>query len=136
MSFRWHATAPQEARMGRCDGIDYVTERYADLQGLRVAPLGVPFVVSAAWRAGWLGGWPSPDDHIARYWFLASLAIAVALSYGIRAHYRGRFGVVRAPRWRTGVLSTVSLWGGVVALAALQGRFGWRLSVPALFVGL
>jgi hypothetical protein len=45
--------------MHRLLRLRYVTERYEQLQGLRLVPLGIPFLLSSAWREGlftWVPG--------------------------------------------------------------------------------
>jgi hypothetical protein len=59
--------------------VRYVTTHYPRLQGLRLAPLGVPFLLSAAWRAGWLAWWPA-SHRIRRRQRLGGL-----LNYYVRA---------------------------------------------------
>jgi hypothetical protein len=49
--------------------LPYVTEHHPSLEGLRVVPLGVPFLTSAAWRAGWLAWWPWTAGRDAELWF-------------------------------------------------------------------
>ena len=111
-----------------------VTKHYERLHGLRLVALGVPFLISAAWRAGWLGGWPSRDPRVAGYWFVASLGLAVAVSYLIRAWYRHRFGRARSTLWSSGALTLFAVSTAFLAAIGLQTELSWRLSVPALFL--
>ena len=120
--------------MAELERVRDVTEHYERLQGLRLVALGVPFLLSASWRAGWLGGWPSRDPRVAGYWFLASLGLAVAVSYVIRAWYRRRFGLAQSTLWRGGALPLLAVSTAFLAVIGLQTALSWRLSVPALFL--
>src|SRR5688572_7265615 len=73
----------------------YVTERYEHLQGLRLVPMGIPFLFSALWRDGELTWVPGIDGSGARMWFLALVALAVGLSFIAKTYYQRRFGIVR-----------------------------------------
>src|SRR5712691_1466871 len=121
--------------MAELDRVRFVTERYEQLQGLRLLPVSMPFLLSAAWRAGWLGGWPSQDPRHAAYWFVGGFAVAIALSFIIRSWYHRQFGVVRARPWRTGLISMSFVFVCFVALASLQSAFAWPISMPVVFVG-
>jgi hypothetical protein len=112
----------------------YVTEHYAQLQGLRLVPLGIPFVASAFWRTGLLP-WRFGDASHARAWFFLSFAVALALSVLIGRLYRRWFGAMPPRASRSGAVTLATCFVGVVA-------FAWRspppspLFVPAVFVGL
>ena len=116
--------------------VRYVTAHYAHLQGLRLVPLGVPFLAAAAWDAGWLRGWPGTTGHGAGYWFVALLAVAMTTSFLTRAWYHRRFGVVYA-RWRDdGMVRLVLIAAGVVVLVGIQMTIDSPISLPAAFVGI
>ena len=116
--------------------VQYVTAHYAHLQGLRLVPLGVPFLLSAAWRGGWLGWWPGADGPGAGQWFVLMLAAAVAVSYLIGASYRAQFGEVRPLPGRSGAATLILSFVAVLALGWAQDQFGWQVSVPTIFIGL
>jgi hypothetical protein len=115
--------------------LQYITEHCAYLEGLRIVPLGVPFLASAAWRAGWLTWWPWTAARGAECWFLASLATAIVVSYPIRAWYRRQWGVRQPPRRRSGASTLAMCAVGVVALALRQPE-DIRVSIPLVFVGI
>ena len=103
--------------------IRYVADHYDNLQGLRIVPLGIPFLLSAAYRAGWFD-WVALSDKVARYVFFGELAVAVAVSYVIRAAYRRRFGMVLPSRrgaW-TLLALVISHWRLDAAERHLAGR--------------
>ena len=114
----------------------YVTEHYAQMQGLRLVPLGVPFLASGAWRAGWLRGLPAADGHGAAYWFCMGLAVAVAMSFAVRAYYRRRFGLAQPLPGRNGVVTLMAFVASFMVLVAMQDELHWRVSIPALFVAV
>jgi hypothetical protein len=116
--------------------VRYVTTHYGRLQGLRLVPLGVAFLLSGAWRARWLTWWPGTEGRGAALWFLALGGSAIALSFPIRSWYERQFGIVRARRRDSGA-------GPLLAFAALVGLATWyqlkfapALSWPVLIVGL
>ena len=116
--------------------VRYVTTHYPRLQGLRLVPLGVPFLLSAAWRAGWLAWWPGARGRGATLWFLALLACAVVVSFPIRAWYERQFGAVRARRRDSGVLPLLAFVGLVGLAAWAQLRVTPPLLLPLLTVGV
>ena len=113
----------------------YVTERYPHLQGLRVAPLGVPFLLSAAWRAGQLSWVPGTSGYGAGYWFLGLMALALIVSVALARYYRQRFGSVQPGRRLKGPL----LFCGFLALFSAsiwaQEQFSSAVSLPAVVIG-
>jgi hypothetical protein len=121
--------------MTELDQMRYVTAHYAHLQGLRIVPLGVPFLVSAMWRAGWLHWWPATQGFGATGWFVLMLAAAVGMSYPIEAWYRAQFGDVRPLAGRGGAATLVLSFVVFLALGWLQESAGWTISAPLLFVG-
>lgn len=112
----------------------YVTERYPHMQGLRVVLLSLPLFGSGTWRAGWLSGVPGLTDR-PRAWWWATLAVAVAVSYPIRAWYRRRWGLPALKLMRTGAVTLVASFAGILILVAFQPDH-WVMSMPALFLGL
>jgi hypothetical protein len=112
----------------------YVTAHYAHLQGLRLVPLGLPFLVSAMWRGGWLQWWPGAQGAGAGMWFVVMLAVAVGLSYLIEASYRAHFGDVQPLPGRSGAATLLLSFIAFLALAWLQHFAGWTISTALLFV--
>jgi hypothetical protein len=114
----------------------YVTSRYPQLQGLRLVPLSVVFLASAAWRVGLLS---LPGDNqplVPEIWFLAALVTAVLASFVLRLWYARRIGSVGQYGSRSAALPLLAT--AVVAAAALwlQIVLQWHLSLPALTVAL
>lgn len=120
--------------MDRLQQIRYVTQRYRHLQGLRLIPLAVPFLASAAWRAGYLGWAPGTAGRGPEHWvaiiFLLSLVAAIAFG----PYYQRQFGAVQ-PQWR--IRGPLTLVGSVGALALamwLQSRQPAAISLPLLVI--
>src|SRR5262245_38529398 len=78
--------------------IHYVTGHYAHLQGLRLLPLSVPFLLAAVER---MAGAPFVPAGV---WAVIVVACLAAPS-PIGRYYARRFGQARAPRWRSGMLT-------------------------------
>ena len=112
----------------------YVTERFPHLPGLRFAPLGIPFLISALWRDGHFTWVPWTADGGARVWFVALLALAVGCSFLAKAHYRRQFGDVTPAINVTAVLAACVFAGLLMLAAALQGET--VVSIPALVAAL
>src|SRR5262245_28989655 len=118
--------------MDQLDTARFVARRYTHLQGLRLVPLAIPFLISAGWRMGWFrwlpemrGPWP------ARWFFIAFLA-ALLCSVAIGAYYRRRFGVA-LPTHRSGAgLWTLAFCAALLGSAALPLRSGLTLWLPLL----
>jgi hypothetical protein len=115
--------------------LSYVTGHYAHLQGLRIVPLGVPFLVSSLWRTGWLDWWPGAHGFGASVWFLLMLAAAIGVSYPIKALYRAQFGNVRPLEGRSGATTLIVSFVVFMALGWLQAWADWMISASVLFVG-
>lgn len=81
--------------MDRLQRLRYITERYEQLQGLRLIPLGIPFLLSAAWRDGHLSWMPWTEGKGARVWFVLLMALAFTVSRAVRIYYRHHFGDVQ-----------------------------------------
>ena len=116
--------------------VRYVTENYVHLQGLRLVPLSAPFFASAVWRAGGLRWWPGTTGRGATYWFLASLALAVGVSFVIRTQYHRRFGQVRSFARDSGAWTLTVCAGCLLGALGMQETLAWPVSLPALFVGV
>jgi hypothetical protein len=113
----------------------YVTEHYAQLQGLRLVPLALCFLGSAAWRAGLLAWLPGIAGGGARAWFLTSLTLALIASFPIGAHYRRRLGVASSRASRLGAVPLTTCVVYFVILTALPPN-AWHVSIPMLFAAL
>lgn len=112
----------------------YVTERYDHLQGLRLIPLGIPFLFSSLWRDGQLTWVRGTADGGARIWFLALVALAVGLSFVAKAYYQRQFGMVRPAINATAALAASVFVGLLIVAASLHGDT--TVSVPAMIVAL
>lgn len=112
--------------------IHYVAAHYRQLQGLRLLPLSLPFLLSSLWRiAGASPGALLPPAG----WVLLILA-AVAASFPIGRYYTRQFGHAEAPRWRTGAATLVGMAAVLLALAWLQERRPFPVSLPLLFLAI
>jgi hypothetical protein len=105
----------------------YIAGRYRQLQGLRLLPLSVPFLVSAFWRRG------SGAPGLSSAWWGASLGLAVAASIPIGRYYERRFGDADARRPRTGALTLLAVTASLVGLAWVQELRPAPVSLPVLF---
>ncbi len=114
----------------------YVTERYPHLQGLRLAPLGVPFLLSAAWRNGQLSWVPGTSGHGPGYWFLGLMALALIVSIALARHYRQRFGSVQPARRLKGPLLLCGFLALFFASIWAQDEFYSAISLPAVVIGV
>jgi len=115
--------------------VRYVTRRYPQLQGLRLLPVGIVFLLSGSWRAGWLPI-AAASHASAPVWFFSGLAIAVGLSFLIRAWYTKRYGLVSQGMLQSGVAPLTALLIGVLLTTWLQEQWRWIYPVPAVFIGL
>jgi hypothetical protein len=115
--------------------VRYLVEHYPQLQGLRLIPLAVLFVFVALWHDGQLRWLPGSSGDGATRWFLVALGIAIAVSYGVAAYYRARYGAIQVSPFQTGG-PRVLLFGAIVIVSfVLQDAFRWPISVPLLVVG-
>lgn len=120
--------------------IQFVTQQYSHLQGLRLVPLGVPFLVSAGWRAGWLRWVPwieaieAERGRGATFWFFAMLAVAVAVSFVIRRWYARRYGEVRLGLSENGAVSLLTFAACWAVVIWCQMRVVPPVSLPVLYV--
>ena len=111
------------------DRLRYVTQRYPQLQGLRLLPLAALFLLSAAWRAGWV----HLPGNAAR-WFLAGLAVAIAASYPLRAWYAARFGTVSQRLTDSSLLPIVAVGACLPLARATQDDTQLAFSLPAALI--
>jgi hypothetical protein len=109
--------------------IHYVTEHYAHLQGLRLLPLGAPFLLAAAER---MAGRPLVPASI---WMLLVLA-AIAGPYWIGRYYARRFGQALPLRWRTGAVTFVGSCAAFLGFEWLQETLAPPVVLPLLFVAV
>ena len=116
--------------------IRFVTARYGRMQGLRLLPLGILFLAASLWRAGWLWWLPGSDGAGAVVWFWTGLAIAVGLSFVMRAFYLRRFGRTEVSLWRGGGPSFIGLCVVFLATVWLQEVSASLVSLPAVFVSM
>jgi hypothetical protein len=114
--------------------IRYVAEHYVHLQGLRLVPVGVPFVVSAAWRAGWLGWWPATQGRGAAGWFWGLFAAGVGCSFIVRRWYEREFGRAAPRPTQNGAVSFGLFAGGLALTIWCQLASDPPVSLPLLFV--
>jgi len=108
----------------------YVAEHYRHLQGLRLLPMSVPFLVSAIWRHG------PPGSSLSSVWWGMSLGLAIAASIPIRRYYSRRFGDAAALRWRTGALTLLVVTACLVCLGWMQELRPAPVSLPVAFVAI
>ena len=108
--------------------VRFVTQRYEQLQGLKLLPVAAFFLISAMVRSGWFGPSLQSGPRPAAIWLFAGLASAVILECAIRAWYTRTFGFVSP------------LQTGVRPLGLLIGFVGaflyWRVPSPAVFIAL
>jgi hypothetical protein len=109
----------------------YVAEHYRQLQGLRLLPLSVPFLLSGVWRL--LG--PAAGSTLPRTGWLVLLTAGVAASAPIGRYYARRFGSAAVLPWRT-ALSLLVAVAAIVALEWVQERLEFPLSLPVMFVAI
>ena len=112
----------------------YVTSRYPQLQGLRLVPLSIVFLASAAWRVGLLS---LPWDNqrlVPELWFLAGLVAAILVSFIFRLWYTKRIGSVGQYGSRSAALPLLATALAAAAALWLQVMLQWHLSLPALTV--
>jgi len=121
--------------MDRLHRLRYVTERYEHLQGLRLVPLGIPFLISAAWRDGQLAWAPGTGRIGARIWFVSLFTAAMGVSRIARNYYRRRFGNVQsAATVRTPLAAFV--FTAIFVVAASVQPDSPAVSIPAIIVSL
>lgn len=121
--------------MDELQRLRYVTQRYAHLQGLRLVPLGIPFLASAAWRDGQLTWLPGTDGNGPSYWFVALFAVALTISVAIGGYYRRRFGTVQPARSLRGPLRLAAFLAALALAFWLQDTLPAVISLPALVIG-
>lgn len=122
--------------MDRLQRLRFVTERYSHLQGLRLIPVAIPFLLSAMWRAGCLGWVPDTGGRGAEHWFAIVFALALVAAAVLGLFYRRRFGEVQSA-WRLrGRLTLVSALIVLAVAIWLQSRQPTMISLPLLVIGI
>src|SRR5579871_99317 len=115
------------------DRIRYITEHYAQLQGLRLLPLSVPFLVAACWD---LFPMIRPEAVPPRVVELILVAFALAVSFPIRVYYERQFGTVPTLPWRSGVLPLLG-YGALLAVAEItRERLFWSFPIPVMVLAV
>src|SRR5678815_3470673 len=120
--------------MGQLKTLHYVAARYPHLQGLRLLPLAIPFIASAAWRIGWLQWLPGTDGHGAGRWFFGAFAVALVVSWAMSAYYRHRFGVVVTVHRMRAALRTLVFAAALVVTLALPLDYASTISLPMVVI--
>ena len=113
------------------DRLRYITAHYAQLQGLRLAPLSVPFFLAAWWD---LLPSTQPTTVSRAAVELALVALGIAASFPIRACYERRCGAVPALPWRSGVLPWLGGALSCVMAEAVRERVSWTLPLPLVVI--
>jgi len=121
--------------MDRLQRLRYVTERYECLQGLRLVPLGIPFLVSAAWRDGQLAWAPGTHGIGPRIWFASLFTLAIGVSRIARGYYRRRFGNVQSAATVRTPLAAFVFTATFVLAASVQPESP-SVSIPVVIVSL
>jgi hypothetical protein len=122
--------------MDHLQRLRYVTERYEQLQGLRLVPLGIPFLLSSAWRGGRLTWVPWTTGIGARMWFVTLVASALALSLLAKTYYERRFGDVQSAVTLKAPLAAFVFTALFIVSAALRPEVQSAVSIPAVIIAL
>jgi hypothetical protein len=109
--------------------IQYVTEHYAQLQGLRLLPLSVPFLLAAIEQLAGARLLP------AGLWAIL-VAAAVVAPFRIGGYYARSFGQVHATRWRTGAFTLIASVAAFLWSEWLQETLSPPVSLPVIFVAV
>lgn len=114
----------------------FVTERYPHLQGLRLVPLGIPFLVSGAWRSGSFADIPQATGIAPRYWFLVLLVAALTTSALAGCYYRRQFGTVQPRRRLGGAIAFGTFAAALAGSAWMQDTLQPVIPLPMIVIGL
>ena len=109
--------------------IHYVAEHYEQLQGLRLLPLSVPFLLSSLSRVS-----PSATVLSGSGWSLL-LVSAFAMSTVIGRYYSRQFGQAYPFRWRS-VCQIAAGTAAFFALEWLQELRPFPIPLPILFIAI
>ena len=113
----------------------FVTARYPQLQGLRMAPLAVVFFASALWRAGAIELPAEQWPHTPQIWFSGGLAAAIAMSFVIRRWYTRTLGAVGQRPLYSGAIPILATAVLAVLASWFQISRGWHVPLGAIVVG-
>jgi len=122
--------------MDHLQRLRYVTERYEQLQGLRLVPLGIPFLLSSAWRSGHLTSVPWTSGIGPRIWFVFLVAAAVALSLATKTYYERRFGDVQSALTIKTPLAAFVFTALFILSVSLPRDVQATVSIPAVIIAL
>src|SRR5262249_12394513 len=117
------------------EAVAYVTANYPHLQGLRIVPLGLPFLLAAVWR-GVRTSTPAATDATVGRWFLLVFLLALAGSVAAGRYYRTRYGVVRLHLRDQASPLLLSVVLGFATLVWQQLDTQWPVPPPVVFVGI
>lgn len=118
------------------DRLRYVTSRYPQLQGARLVPLSLVFLVSAFWRAGAIQLPGDRTPYGAEAWFFSGLGASIIASYVIRRWYMRSLGSVGQRATHSAAIPILGTCILTVLATLLQSRLHWHLSLPAVTVAL
>jgi hypothetical protein len=122
--------------MHRLLRLRYVTERYEQLQGLRLVPLGIPFLLSSAWREGLFTWVPGASGAGSRIWFVALFLFALGLSVSAKIYYQRRFGDVRTAAPIRAPIAASAFTAVLLAAVSLQDLLQSPISIPSVVLAL
>jgi hypothetical protein len=122
--------------MDHLQRLRYVTERYEQLQGLRLVPLGIPFLLSSAWRSHQLTWVPWTTGIGGPRWFVMLMASAVACSLFAKTYYERRFGDVQSAVTIKAPLAAFVFAALFIVAESLQPAVQTAVSIPAVIVAL
>ena len=120
--------------MHRLLRLRYVTERYVQLQGLRLVPLGIPFLLSSAWREGLFTWVPGASGAGSRIWFAALFLFAISLSVSAKIYYQRRFGNVRTTAPIRAPVAASAFTAVLLAAISLQDLLQSPFSIPSVML--
>ena len=120
--------------MDQLQRVHFVVKRYPHLQGLRLLPIGLVFVASGLWQAGYFRWWPGAADAAGQWWFAGAFVVALVAAVALGRYYRARFGSVDPLPNVPAFLSAVGFGAMVVGAVWLQTALDSPISVPLLFV--
>jgi len=122
--------------MHRLQRLRYVTARYEQLQGLRLVPLSIPFLLSSAWREGFFAWVPGTDGTGVRVWFVALFLFAIGLSVAAKGYYQRRFGDVQPAAPIRAPIAACAFTALLLVAVSLQGVLQSQLSIPSVILAL
>ncbi|SRR6266853_4210733 len=112
--------------------IHYVTEHYEQLQGLRLLPLSVPFLLSSVSRLAPSALSTMPVSSTGR---TVLVVLALVASTLVGRYYTRQFGQAHPFRWRS-ALQIVAGTAAFFALEWLQELRPFPVPLPVLFVAV